>query len=45
MVAENKLYDALGIQASSTQDEIKKAYRYRPSALLPSPSQSVNNKD
>ena len=27
MVAETKLYDALGIQPSATQDEIKKAYR------------------
>jgi DnaJ homolog subfamily B member 4 len=27
MVAETKLYDALGIQPSASQDEIKKAYR------------------
>ena len=28
MVAETKLYDALGISPGSTQDEIKKGYRY-----------------
>ena len=28
MVAETKLYDALGIKAESSQDEIKKAYRF-----------------
>lgn len=27
MVAETKLYDALGIQPSASQEEIKKAYR------------------
>ena len=27
MVAENKLYDALGVQSSASQDEIKKAYK------------------
>ncbi|KAL9125454.1 MAG: hypothetical protein Q9217_005352, partial [Psora testacea] len=27
MVAETKLYDALGIKPESSQDEIKKAYR------------------
>jgi DnaJ family protein B protein 4 len=27
MVAETKLYDALGIKPDATQDEIKKAYR------------------
>jgi DnaJ family protein B protein 4 len=27
MVAENKLYDALGIKPDASQDEIKKAYR------------------
>jgi len=28
MVAETKLYDALGIKPSANQQEIKKAYRY-----------------
>lgn len=27
MVAETKLYDALGIKSGASQDEIKKAYR------------------
>jgi DnaJ family protein B protein 4 len=27
MVAESKLYDALGIKPDASQDEIKKAYR------------------
>lgn len=28
MVAETKLYDALGIKPTANQQEIKKAYRY-----------------
>jgi hypothetical protein len=28
MVAETKLYDALGISSSAKQEDIKKAYRY-----------------
>lgn len=41
MVAETKLYDALGIQPTATQDEIKKAYRK--SALKWHPDKNKGN--
>lgn len=36
MVAETKLYDALGIKPSANQQEIKKAYRYVQCYKIPS---------
>jgi hypothetical protein len=37
MVAETKLYSALGIKPEATQDEIKKAYRYVSDGITPPP--------
>lgn len=34
MVKETKLYDALAIQPTATQEEIKKGYRYVPPGFI-----------